>query len=161
MSYRIWAEAFSHGDLSTTRVWHPFVPDNSIVFKGCKIDILVMGDPTFTSLNMKIYSNSVDNTPGKLLATSSNSVLKSEILTTEDNAVANIFFEFENSGAQGFLMRGGERYNMVLNGSGASGFSSAVLIAWKKAWPDPQIGSAAWNDLVKTGYSFISVTADI
>ena len=165
MAWRVWAEMLTTSDMTGTRVFHPYKPTNSIILKGCKIWVLASNDPTFTSLNMKIYSSNADSEPGKLLYTSSNSVAKASILTTENHGMANIFFEFLDDGGNtvpGVPLRGGTTYNFVLNATGASGFNSTdTFIAWKTAWPDPEVGTVAFPDLAKAGYSFVAVSADV
>jgi len=130
MTWRIWLRPWDSGQLSNTDIFQPVTFKRNMMLLAARTWIFGISDPTFTSLNMKIYSDEND-TPKKLLATSTNSPLKSEIFTTYGNGIKEIFFEFNNFNVQSETL-----YNIVINGIGYSPTSSSFL-GWRKAYPDP------------------------
>jgi hypothetical protein len=133
MSWKIYADYFESGQLANTSKFCTISLKQNIVLIGVRTWIVVYDNPTFTSLNMKIYSNEVIagvNTPKKLLYTSINNVLKSEIMTLH-NAIKEIYFEFDK-----VPINGNDKYNFVINGVDYS-YSAGSHLAWVKAWPDP------------------------
>lgn len=135
MVWTVYGSIYENGsDLTDTTLFQPVkFPENTIV-KGVRTWIILASDPTFTDLNMKVYSNredSGDPAPGVLLHTSTDTRLKSEILTTEDNGVREIYFTFND-----INLKANDTYHFVINGTGYSPTSSS-FIAWRIAWPDP------------------------
>lgn len=103
--------------------------NSDVILKACRVWLIVYNNPSFTSMNMKIYSDR-GGSPQKLLYTSTNSLTKAQIVTLA-NGIKEVYFEFD---PQHF--DGSDYYHFVLFGTGYTGTSSAHL-AWKKAWPDP------------------------
>jgi len=133
MTWRIWCRPWDSGQLANTDIFQPVTPKKNIILIGCRTWIVAISDPTFTDLNMKIYSND-DNaavdTPLELLATSTNSQAKADIITL-DHGVKEIYFNFDNVSLQE-----NTKYNFVMNGTGYVPTSSSFL-CWRKAYPDP------------------------
>lgn len=129
-AWRVWGNPYSTSEATNTIIFQPVVFNDDYILRASRTWIVVYNDPTFTSLNMKIYSNSSANAPKKLLATSTNVQLKADI-HTEDNAIKEIWFEFDY-----FPVQANETYNFVLNASGYTGSDTSHL-AWMKGFPDP------------------------
>lgn len=129
MAMRVWGQRWESGELSTTDLSQRIIFNNNIALKAIRTQIIVYNDPTFTDLNMKIYSDR-NGSPQKLLATSTNSLTKAEI-HTQANALKEIYFEFDNVSFNGF-----DTYHLVINGTGYSPTGAAHL-AWRKGFVDP------------------------
>lgn len=131
--WKVYGDPFESGELANTNKFVTAKFINNKILIGVRTWIICYNDPKFTSLNMKIYSNEVVgglNTCKKLLYTSTNTILKSEIITL-DNGAKEIYFDFNK-----IPINGDDRYNFVLSGSGYV-YSSSSHIAWMKAFPDP------------------------
>lgn len=154
--WRVWGEILETSDLSGTRVYQPYKPNKNIVIIGCRVWIVVYNDPSFTDLNMKIYSNDSDDAPEALLATSTDVRTKSEIIT-DTNGVKEIYFNFNNFG-----MQKNDTYNFVLNGSGYTGSSSSHL-AWMRGYPDPvhRPNGFGYVDLAVAPFALYTIGADL
>jgi hypothetical protein len=132
MTFRVWAKPYDSGELANTNIFQPVKSNTDMILVGVRTWIVVYNAPNFTSLNLKIYSDSLvggEHTPGELLATSTNVLTKSEIIT-ENNGVREIYFDFNS-----FPVNGQDYYNFVLNGTDYVPTSSSHL-AWRKAFPD-------------------------
>lgn len=117
-------------DMTDTSIFQPVVIPDNIIVKGFRTWIAYQGDPTYTDINMKIYSN-LAGSPAKLLHTSTDSRTKAEIQLVEDHGIKEIYFTFDD-----INLRSGDTYHVVLNGTGYSPTASSFLI-WRAAWPDP------------------------
>lgn len=133
-AWRVWGESFSDAsDLTSTRVFQPVRFNKNVILKGVRTWVVVYNNPTFTNLNMKIYSNDAQQssyTPKEVVSTSNDVRTKSEIHTLS-NAVKEIYFTFDD-----IPLNGEDFYNFVINGTGYSPTSSSYL-AWMKGFPDP------------------------
>lgn len=105
--------------------------DGSYLLKGCQVGIILYNDPAFTSLEARIYSDSV-SAPKTLIATSTNSYTKAEVLTAQIHGMKNIGFSFN-----GIPLVAGDFYHLVLFPNGYTG-TDASHIAWRMSYPDPQ-----------------------
>lgn len=116
-------------ELTDTSVSQSMKFDYAAILKAVRVWLIYFNDPTFTSLNMKIYED-LDGVPGELLHTSVNSQLKADVIS-EDYGVKETWFEFAN------VNLGKNRYyHFVLNAVGYSGASPGSHIAWKNTYPD-------------------------
>ena len=114
MAWQVFGHEYTTAEATNTAVYTAFDPGDNIVLKAFRTWLIGVGDPTFTSVSMKIYSNnSADNTPGKLLHTSTNSIAKATLFETENHVLKETYFEFLPSGAAGISLRGGVTYNLV------------------------------------------------
>lgn len=137
MSWIVWGDDWETGELASTAKYQPIRFNGNYIIKAIRTWVIVVNDPVFTNLNMKLYSNEVVsaiNTPKKLLHTSTDVRAKSEIHTL-GNAVKEIYFTFEDIPVQT-----GTYYNLVINGAGYVPTGSSYL-AWMKAFPDPVYAS--------------------
>lgn len=133
MGWRVYGRVFESGELANTNKFQSMKMKRNLILRAVRTWVIFDNDPTFTDLNMKIYSNEVisgANTPVKLLHTSTNVQEKADIFTN-NSACREIWFEFDDVPLQGETV-----YNFVLNGTGYV-YSSNSLVAWRCAWPDP------------------------
>lgn len=159
MGWKVYANPFETGELSNTAKFQTvkFVEDKILL--AVRTWIVLYNNPTFTNLNMKIYSNddsSGANTPGMLLATSTNTQIKSDIITLE-NGAREIWFQFDY-----FPVNGEDKYNFVVNGDGYT-YSDESHIAWMLAWPDPVYSAAytpTFENLLVAPYQLYAVGGD-
>lgn len=118
-------EVLLTADASNLRVFQPVVSDSSISFIANRTWFIFYNNPVFTSMSMDIYTNSPDDTPEALYASSSNSWLKADILTAA-NAAKSMNFNFDN-----LNLKAGERYHLLVRIAGYTGTNSSH-IAWYK-----------------------------
>lgn len=123
-------DPFDTAELTNTAKSIKGRPNRNIVLKATRT-WLIFNDfsGSFTNLTMKVYSDR-NGSPGALIATSTNSWTKSQIIT-QNSGVKEVYFEFDL-----LPMRSNLYYHFVLNCSGYTG-STSSHIAWRKAWPDP------------------------
>lgn len=126
---KMYGEVLLTADFSSTRVFQKFKPSNNMILQGVTTQIIIYNNPTFTSINMKLYANR-SGSPAGLIATSTNSLLKAEI-HTQAHAWKNVYFDFAD-----FVLKADDTYHLVLSGSGYTGTASSH-IAWKHSFPDP------------------------
>lgn len=134
MSSTVWGKPYASGELSDTTYYQTIRPKSDMILKAVRTWIIFYDNPTVTSFNMKIYSNTVDgpeeNNPSKLLHTSTNTLSKADIIT-ENNGYREVYFEFANVNLQSLTY-----YNFVLNATGYSP-SGDSHVAWRQGFPDP------------------------
>lgn len=133
MAWTVWGDDWESGQLSNTEKFQTMKFNKNTVLRAIRTWVIVINDPVFTDLNMKIYSNEIvsgDNTPVKLLHTSTDSRTKAEVHTLE-HGVKEIYFTFNDVPLQSETF-----YNFVINGTGYVPTGSSYL-AWMKAFPDP------------------------
>lgn len=135
MAWKVWGNYYLTGELSNQTNFQPVTFNDNYIIRACRTWVIFYNDPVLTSLNMKIYSDH-NNAPRKLLATSTNSQLKSDMITLT-NGIKEIWFEFDY-----FPVQANEVYHFVLNGVGYTGTSSSHL-AWMKGYPDPIVGTGS------------------
>ena len=135
---------YSDSDLTDATVYQGMQFDFNVVLKAVRVWVIVYNDPTFTSLNMKIYSNQ-SSAPGSVLYTSTNTWAKADVHTS-DYAVKELYFEFND-----VALISGKMHYFVINASGYSGASATSHLAWKYAYPDPVYETGVTLDKVKAG----------
>lgn len=143
MAYRVWCTRWDTGELADTTVFQPIKFNSNIVLRAIRAVVVVVDNPTFTDLNMKIYS-SRNNSPQKLLHTSSNSITKAQ-LHTADNGVKECYFQFADPS-----LEADTTYQLVINGTGYTPTATSLL-AWKHAFPENIYASDSLVDNVKAG----------
>ena len=129
MTWTVWGDKFETGELSNTNMYCKIKFNQNLVLKGVRTWIILYNNPTFTDLNLKLYSNE-DNKPKSLLYTSTN-VQKKEDIITEHNGAKEIYFDFND-----VPLNGNDTYHFVMNGTGYV-YSNDSHLAWMKAFPDP------------------------
>lgn len=151
MGWRVWADDFTSADFTGASKFQTFKTNKDVVLKAFRTWVVVINDPVFTNISAKIYSNEVrsgDNTPVKLLTTSTDVRTKAEVHTLA-HGVKEIYFTFND-----FPLQKDTQYNLVLNGTGYSPTDSSYL-AWMKAFPDPVLPNdyaEAWETLSLAPY---------
>lgn len=133
MGWKVYADEFTTADLTGVSKYQSVSFGSDLILVGVRTWIVVYNDPTFTNLNMKIYSNEVIssvNTPKKLLATSTNVQAKS-VIHTLPNGVKEIYFDFNYPAFNGL-----DIYNIVINGTGYT-YAASSHLAWMKGYPNP------------------------
>lgn len=129
MSYRVWGDVFTSGDLTGTTRSQIIEPQADLWLAYVRCQLVVYNDPTFTDLTCKIYSDEAGS-PSTLLYSSTTTLTKAELIT-EDNGARECGFAFN-----GEPMTAGVKYHVVINGTGYSPTSTKFL-AWAKAYPEP------------------------
>ena len=127
--WKAYGEWLATSDMTSTRVYQKATPSVNMELTGCRTQIIIYNNPSFTSLNMKIYSNR-SGAPAGLISTSTNAPLKAEIHTLS-HALKEIYFDFSD-----VVFKADETYHFVLNATGYTGTTSSH-IAWKHSYPDP------------------------
>lgn len=131
MGSRIFYEPYYDATaFGNTTFFCPFKANRNIILTVVRTWIVLVNNAPFTSVNLKLYSNTPSNMPGGLIATSTNSFTKAEIFTNT-NGFKEIYFEFDE-----INLNGNTRYNFVMNGTGYTG-SSTSHVGWRKGFPDP------------------------
>lgn len=105
--------------------------DAAKVLRGIQVGVILYGDPAFTSLEARIYTDNA-GTPKKLIATSTNAPLKAAILEVEDHGMKFMGFSFNYVN-----LLANTPYHFVLYPNGYTG-TDASHIAWRMSYPDPQ-----------------------
>ncbi len=157
MAWRVWGTRWTTSDMTTTTLSQKFIPNDDILLLAVRTWVIVYNNPTFTALNMKLYSDN-GGSVGTLLHTSDNTQLKASIHTSA-NAVKEIYFEF--NAPTGIPLKSSDSYHIVINGTGYTGNDSTHL-AWMKAFPDPvyQTGiSVTFNNLAVSPYAMYFIGA--
>lgn len=131
MAWTVWGETYdSDAQLTNAQIRQAVRPNKNMILKYVRTWVVFYGNPTFTSLNMKIYAYNESGSVGKLLHTSTNSLTKAQCITL-DNGAKELYFEFDE-----ITLNKDTYYYFALSGVGPS-FSSTSTIAWMKAYPDP------------------------
>ncbi len=131
MSWRMIGKPILTADLPNAVFQRFRHPTKNVMVTGLQVGVILYNDPVFTSLEARIYSDSA-STPKKLLATSTNTWAKAELLETEAHGVKFAGFSFD-----GITLIAGEYYHLVLYPNGYTG-TDASHIAWRMSYPDPQ-----------------------
>lgn len=156
MALKVWGDWYTTAQFSNTDISMPFTPSVNISLVAIRSTYIAYNSPTWTgSMSLKIYSNSAAGLPDQLLATSTNSWTKAQIIaansmnfTTLNNAIFSLYFNFNY-----FNLKSGVQYHLVTNGTGYTGSDSSHL-AWRKGYPDPvydivtsqaQVGSVGFD----------------
>lgn len=106
-------------------------PSYSFILKGVQMGVILCNDPDFATLEARIYADK-NGSPGRLIAVSTNSWSKAEVLLAEANGLkfAGFDFDFVN-------MKGGKWYHLALVPTAYTGdYDSHV--GWRVSYPDPQ-----------------------
>lgn len=149
MGWAVYGDNFETADLTGTSKFQSVTFGQDIILRAIRTWIIVYNNPSFTYLNMKIYSNdasSGSNTPKKLLATSTNTQLKADI-HTEANAIKEIWFEFDYP-----VFNGADIFNIVINGVGYT-YDVNSHLAWMKGFPNPVYSSGYTPSMLTIPYA--------
>lgn len=122
-------ERLQTSDMSALRVYRSLKrPKNSIVDQI--VTGIVLHDPTnFTGLALKIYSDN-NGAPGALIASSTNTWSRSDLLLQYDYGVKWPFFNFNQ-----IPLKSETTYHYVLNGASGYTESASQYIGWYIGYP--------------------------
>ena len=153
--WSIWADPLLTADMSSTSKFITFGTDTNCILRAAKTWLVFNDVTAFTDLQMKLYA-SRDSSPAGLIATSTNSWAKVDLLTTYDSGAKEMYFEFDY-----IPLQKNTTYHLVLNCSGYT-YSYTNHMAWRKGWPDPVYGSPiSYSDLLSGQYIFSIVSAPL
>lgn len=127
--WKVWADYYENAEFTSGSKTVRTRFNSNIVLEGARVWIVLFNNPTFTNISMDIHGDE-SNSKGKLLATSTNTLSKSQIITLE-NGVKEIYFSFDK-----FPIDGEKWYHFSLRGAGPA-FNETTHLAWLKGWPDP------------------------
>lgn len=129
--FAYYGKPFESADMTGTTMYIRMRPNDDTVLKAIRTWVIFNNySAALTGLQCKIYSDNASQTPGALIATSTNSFSKADIIT-ETSGVKEIYFLFDE-----ISLHTSTFYHFVLNAS-AYTYSSSAHIAWRHAWPDP------------------------
>lgn len=123
-------EPFNTAQMTDTSMSIRFKPGDESILRAVRTWLIFNNyTGSFTSLVGKIYSDRA-TVPGALIATSTNSFNRADVITL-NSGVKEIYFTFDDVSLSPNLF-----YHLVLNCSNYTATASDH-IAWRKAWPDP------------------------
>ncbi|MEM5807963.1 MAG: hypothetical protein QW818_02420 [Candidatus Aenigmatarchaeota archaeon] len=133
MSWRVWGNKIENSEADGTDLKYSlrFRADKNRVIRAIRTWIILYGNPSFTNLRLSIYERQ-GNSAGKKIATSLNSYSPLQILSTHQNGVKGIWFEFAD-----IAIQKNEWYHLQILMNGYS-FSESSHVAWVKGFPDPE-----------------------
>lgn len=130
MARTYYGDPFDTAEMTNTSKTVRMKPNDNIVLKAIRT-WLIWNDHSgsITDMTCKIYSDRASS-PGALIATSTNSFDRADIITLA-SGVKEIYFEFDE-----ISLHSETFYHFVINCTGYTGTENSH-IAWRKAWPDP------------------------
>ena len=128
MGWKVFVERFDTGDLDGTnyRYYQPFIPNDDIILYGVRVWLGLVNDPALTTITMKLRNSS-----GVVIASSTTTYTKAELLLVEDNCIKEAYFAFNK-----INLKSTETYHVSFTGTGYTGTTSSYFF-WKKSYPDP------------------------
>jgi len=130
MAWSVIGDTYSTSEFDNYSKLQPVIFNDNTILRYARTWVIVYNNPTFTDLKLKIFSYNESGTKGKELYVSSTTWTK-VLITSENNAVREIFFQFDD-----IPLNGDNTYYFAVGGSSAA-FTSSAHMAWKKGWPDP------------------------
>lgn len=119
---------------------------------------IIAHNPTFTAITMKIWADSAGS-PSKLIATSTNSKVRSDLLAGAQNyGVCWAKFTFND-----LPLKAGATYHLSLNVTGYT-YGASTHLAWRKSYPDPQYRTGLTLNAAKGAkhpLELVLITADL
>lgn len=119
---------------------------------------IIAHDPSFTALTLELWSDQ-GGSPSKLIATSTSSKVRSDLLpTADDYGVCFSGFEFA-----GVPLKSGASYWIALRATGYA-YTSSSHLAWRLSYPDPQYRTGLTLNATKSPnhpFEFGLITADL
>jgi hypothetical protein len=155
MAWTHYADEFSTADLTGTSKYIRFSPDRNVVLAAMRTWLVLYNPPAFTNLRCKLYGDR-NGVPGGIIATSTNSFIRSDLLETEVYGAKEIYFTFEPK----ISLNSTLYYHFVLSADNYT-YSDSSHLAWRKAWPDPIYGEATIGNLLTSSYMFALIGADL
>ena len=154
--FRQYGDEFLSGEMSNASRYLRFKPtEDEKVLKALRTWLILYNPPNFTNLTCKLYSDR-DGLPGALIATSTTSYNKEQLLLIEDYGTKGIPFTFDPVISLSPLVY----YHFVLNCTGYT-YDYNAHLSWRKAWPDPVYGNATFAGLLRSTYMAAIIGADL
>jgi hypothetical protein len=150
----IYARVFDSGELANTAMYQPFKANKNMALRCIRTWLAFVDNPTVDNFTAKIYSDrtdSVSHAPGVLIATSTNTLTKAEIITLA-NGFKEVPFMFDDINLQENTW-----YNLVIN-AGTYTPSASSYVAWKSSFPDPVYPTGLDISAIKLGSSPYAIT---
>lgn len=132
------------------------VNSNSVV-RAIRTWVVLYNNPTFTNMRMRLYENR-NGVAGKVLATSTNSFVTADLLSTEVHGLKGIYFTFAD-----VPLLGTEWYHAQILLDGYT-FSDSSLVGWVKGFPDPEYREGlalTYEERLVSPYRFAVIGADL
>lgn len=162
MTWRVWGTQLETSDLTDVNIYQTVQFNKNIVLRGIRLWIVNYNDPTYTSLNLKLYSGTtgsvLTSTPKNLIATSLNVITKAEVSTLA-NAHKEIWFEFQD-----IALNKDSIFHFVLNGAGYTANWPTSGLAFRRSFPDPiytKNVTSEWTHIARMPYMFTFIGAEI
>lgn len=129
MGTRLWGRIAE--TLTGTEIYQPFLPGQDFILRGLRHWIVLLNNPTVSTLRCSIYANnSTTNLPSTKIADASNTWEKSDLLT-QTHGFFEIYFDFN------FVpLQADTRYHVVFTADSYT-YSISSHVAYRVAYPDP------------------------
>lgn len=134
-----------------------FRPNSNIVVRAIRTWFVLYNSPVYTALSLRIYADQ-GGSAGKLIATSTNSHVPGDLLTTEAYGLKGTYFEFDD-----IALNGDTWYHVLPYATGYTG-TDASHIAWVKGWPDNEYRTGLaldYEESIKSPYRFAVIGAPL
>ena len=164
MAETFFGEVLTDADASNQRVFQRWTFGTDVVLERIRCKFLYFNNPSFTSINFKVYSlNPATNLPSTLLF-SSDSRTKTDITADvgslgsgHNYGVFETYFDFSDLPA----LSGSIEYGFVCNGVW-SGFTTSSHLQWLMAHPDyPYGGAASTKQALSRSFFLVPITAEL
>lgn len=155
MTWRHYADEFVNQELENRNRYLRFCPARNTVLIAMRTWLVLYNPPAFTNLRANLYSDRSE-LPGGLIATSTNSWSRDDLLISSNYGAKEIYFEFSPK----ISLQENLCYHFVLSADNYT-YSEDSHLAWRKAWPDPIYGTATFENLLRSTYMFSVVGADL
>lgn len=163
MTWRVIAKPLSTAEMTVAAlptVAQAFTLDSTKPHKLLKEVVagVINHNPSFTTMVMELWSDNA-GAPCQLIATSTNSKARVNLLPTADNFGLSFAYFYFNK----IHLRAGVTYWLALKATGYT-YSASNHIAWRHAYPDPQYRTGLTLNAAKgakTPLEFSVITADL
>jgi len=125
MAWTVYGQPYSTAAMTDTSIYQYFKPQSNLILKALRAWVIQNNDPSYTSINMKIYSNN-GGSPRTLIATSTNVQTKAAMFGTSNSGVKEVWFDFDP-----LVLKEDERVDGISKGSVKTCSDSAHL-AWRQ-----------------------------
>ncbi len=158
MSWRMISKPYTTAEMiGTPTISQRFTTSTNQALRGVAAGVLVYNNPAITALTMEIWTDR-DSSAAVLIATSSTSYSKVQLLGVENSSYNLVGFTFDD-----IALRSGGFYHLALRASGYTGDATSH-VAWRKSYPDPQYRTGMTLNAAKAAnhhLEFSLITAEI
>ena len=138
MTWDVYGDELLSADLTATPTkYFAFKTPRPMIITGVRSYIVWFNNPTITNLAAAIYTDADqtgEHTPGAKLLDSTDSLITSEIVSTGDYALKEVYWSFDE-----FHTTAETWYLLALRGSGYTPSYGVNYLAWVRAWSRPVI----------------------